>query len=67
MTAWIYNHLPGNTFWRTMQCAVLLTVVLVILFVWVFPTVTAHLTPLGDPALTTNEPAPGSPTSTEPG
>ncbi|MFC7878362.1 hypothetical protein [Isoptericola sp. NPDC057391] len=52
MYAWIFRHLPGNTFWRVLQSLVLVAAVVAALFLWVFPAIAPYLTLLeGDPAV----------------
>lgn len=43
MYTWIWRHLPGPLVARLAQAAALLAVVVVALFVWVFPRVEASL------------------------
>lgn len=52
MYGWIFRHLPGNLFWRTLQALVLLAAVVVVLFLWVFPAIAPYMAILqGDPNL----------------
>jgi hypothetical protein len=52
MYAWIFRHLPGNTFWRVVQSLVLVAAVVAALFLWVFPAIAPYLELLGgDPAV----------------
>ncbi len=37
MYAWIWHHLPGPTALRVVICAVALTAIVAVLFMWVFP------------------------------
>ena len=43
MYAALWRHLPGPAWARTLQCLVLLLVVVAVCFLWVFPAVSDHL------------------------
>ncbi len=43
MYAWIWNHLPGPTWARAIIATLALAVVVLVLFEWVFPEVSALL------------------------
>lgn len=47
MYGWIWRHLPGNRFWKTIICLGVFAAIVAVLFTWVFPAVTPLL-PIDD-------------------
>jgi hypothetical protein len=66
MYVWLWRHLPGNGWLRSLQCLALFAIVTVLLFFVVFPKVEPHL-PFGNvtveprQTVVTDTPTPGTP------
>lgn len=43
MYGWIFRHLPGPTWFKTIEAIVIIVAIVAALFVWVFPEVHSYI------------------------